>query len=312
MPKHSSPFGKHKAELIATKSNKIFTFSKEEPAESPERSTEVNSWAPNQIRSRTESPQLHRPNSRMSSFYNGYCSPLPCSQDRAETQDARRSRDSGMAGSDSLLRSGSPNSPRGNTDRRSESPGVLRTNSLRSHSPSSPRYNNSARSGSPNSTKYNITSRSDSPSSPRRNSQEDCTEENCLNLFHQHNLNKSPRSNYSDWGKSSTRSLSRTPTPTKSMTSRDSAMTSHDSAMTSRDSAVTSHDSVTTSRDSGVVSRTPSPSKDASLDRLSQAIRDMDKFYHVGLEGGEVETLTGMGESVNVTELDKMNMLLGK
>ena len=57
----------------------------------------------------------------------------------------------------------------------------------------------------------------DSNESPtRRISQTDCSEENCLNLFHQHNIKKSPRPQYVDWkSTSSHRTLSRTPTPTK-------------------------------------------------------------------------------------------------
>ena len=267
MPKLTSPFGKYPAELIATKSNKIFTFAKEETEELRENSAGDSNTQKGVIRSRSASPQLSRPGSRMSSFYNGYSSPLPGNQEIS--LDLRQGRGSAMARSGSLKRSGSPSRPR------SESPSIIRTESLKSKS--------SKNSKSPANSPNNLT-RSDSP-----NCQSDCTEENCLNLFHQHNLNKSPRSNYS----------SPSSTSTKRLMSRDSVMTSRDNVMTSHDSVMTSCDNVMTSRDSGVISRTPSPSKDA-------AIRDMDKFYKV-----EGETLTGLGESVNVTELDKISMLLG-
>ena len=283
MSVHTSPFGKHSAEVIANKSNKIFTFTRGDKGvvsrdTSPDQIVEQSR---SERTARNETCQILRPQSRTSSFYNGYCS--PCSPDMGRDTGVTTGR-SHSPQHEILKRSHCPHNPS-----RTSSP----TNSTRTPSP---RNNTSPRNNS-------------APDSPRRHSQEDCTEENCLNLFHQHNINKSPRSNYSDWGKSSSRSLSRTPTPTRNVTSRDSVMTSRDSVMASRDSVMTSRDSVMTSRDSGVISRTPFPTKDAGLDRLSQAIRNMDNFYNVGLDGEE--TLTGLGESVNVTELDKVNMLLG-
>ena len=283
MSVHTSPFGKHSAEVIANKSNKIFTVTQGDKGVSRDTSPDqIVEQSRSERTARNEPVQILRPQSRTSSFYNGYCSPF-----------------SPDMGRDTGVTTGRSHSPQHEISKRSHSP--CRTS--RTSSPT-----NSTRTPSPRNNS--------APDSPRRHSQEDCTEENCLNLFHQHNINKSPRSNYSDWGKSSSRSLSRTPTPTRNvtsrdsvMTSRDSVMTSRDSVMTSRDSVMTSRDSVMTSRDSGVISRTPSPTKDAGLDRLSQAIRNMDNFYNVGLDGEE--TLTGLGESVNVTELDKANMLLG-
>ena len=263
MSVHTSPFGKHSAEVIANKSNKIFTFTQQDKGVTRDISRDNIVQSRSERTARNETCQILRPQSRTSSFYNGYCS--PCSPDMGRETGVTRS-------------AGGSHSPQHEILNRSHSP--HRTS--RTSSPT-----NSARTPSPRNNS--------APDSPRRHSQEDCTEENCLNLFHQHNMNKSPRSNYSDWGKSSSRSLSRTPTPTRNVTSRDSVMTSRDIVMTSRDS--------------GVISRTPSPTKDAGLDRLSQAIRNMDNFYNVGLDGEE--TLTGLGESVNVTELDKVNMLLG-
>lgn len=326
MSQHVSPFGKHKADLITTKSNKIFTFAREDPFQDSAKNDEIIHDSNNKQREsngnaikdsnpiRTASPQIYRPRSRTSSFYNGYCSPISCDNDMVNTRDHTRDtavvgdvpragsvwQDNTLKRSDSLY--SSSDSPRGGGSDHNSRNG---SNVNRSNSP------HLSRSDSPH------LSRSDSPNSPRRSSQSDCTDTNCLNLFHEHNLRKSPRSNYSDWGKSPRKSISRTSTPT--------TMTSSYELVTSRNEAVTS-------REEGALSRSSSPSKDPSLDRLSQAIRDMDKLYNVGLDcdysemsrdllevsrdllvvsRDGMETLTGLGESVNVTELDKLNMLKG-
>jgi hypothetical protein len=153
MPQHTSPFGKHRAELIATKSNKIFTFSNEQSVESSEMSTLENAQDPSHIRVKTESAEQHRPLSRTASFYNGYSSPTPNNPDLSQSLDLRRSRETGMSRRDSSRRSGSSQPPQTHSIIRAESPSVLRTNSLRSASPHSPRNGtNLVRSDSPGST----------------------------------------------------------------------------------------------------------------------------------------------------------------
>ena len=254
MTSHSSPFSKHPAELLANKSEKIFTFSAEPHPLEPE----------------------PRPLSRTSSFYNGYSSPKP-----ADLQNMRQcSRQTSPSPGNMRLETGSV------------SPGNMRleTGSASQRASPSPRGDT------------NVTH------SPRRLSQSDCTEKNCLNLFHQHNIEKSPRSKQIEW---ETRNTARTPSPNTARTPSPNTV------------------------------RTPSPTKEppSDLDRLSQAIRNMDKLYLVdsevatdsgdvdsgrfSVECGEVrakssepcdltETHVAFGESINFDMSDKFAILNGR